>query len=248
MTTFRKLIAATAVAALSTAAMAADVTIQSYKTLGESDGGFVTATGTPYGTAGGTALEFDITPTAGNSFAAYCLEVNAPFGGAGNTYNVSIQTKDAIARLFAVAGFNGSSFATDAVDTATEASGLQLAIWEVVSDGLVTAIPNFYTAGQVVNAATGGVDGLDGTGNWMIAGNSRAWQFSVEAAAQATTFLNAAAGLAEGSYLSNVAILTNLDDSPHRQNLVTSVPEPSTYALMAACLGVMGLVARRKQA
>lgn len=247
MITFRKLIAAAAAATLSTAAMAADVTIQSFTTLGESDIGDVT---TSTGTAGGPAVEFNITTTTGNTFAAYCLEVDSFFGGSGNSYNISSPTQDAIARLFAVSGFNGVAFAADGVDTATKASALQLAIWEVVADNLVLAstTPSFYTAIDTDLAGTAD----DGNGNWIdfnaaSAGNFRATGFSFNAVSQATDYLNAAAGLSIGSYATaNVQVLTNVDD-PHHQNLVTAVPEPSTYALMAACLGVVGFVARRKQ-
>lgn len=247
-----KLIAAASVAALSTAASAA-VTIQSYNSYGETfDPGFVTNVGGAGPIGGGPAVEFDILTTAGKSFAAFCLEVDAHFGGAGNSYNPSTtapvpltaQTKDAIARLFAVSGFNGSKFAIDGVNTLAKATGLQLAIWEVVSDGLTSGY-SAYDKNLLSTASDGG-------GNWLdfnspTAGLFKATSFSFSAVSQATSYLNAAAALSIGSYTTSTVVFLNNTNDPHRQNLVTSVPEPSTYALMAACLGVMGLVARRKQ-
>lgn len=164
--------------------------------------------------------EIDATTTSGKSFAAYCIDLPRDLGGP-STYTITQETQAAIGKLFAVAGFSSSLYATDSVDTAVEAAGLQLAIWEAFYDGLTTVD---FGAGQFRALGSQGAAAL----------------------VQAQTYLSAAASLTSG-YQPYVQVLYSTND-PTRQTLVTSVPEPSTYALMAACLGVVGFVARRKQA
>lgn len=156
----------------------------------------------------------------GSSFAAYCLDPFTPLNLPG-VYNYSDTTLDSVARLFAVTGFNGLNYATDAVVTNTQQAALQLAIWEASKDGL------------------SGFD-LD-SGLFSLTAVPSATK------ALANQYLTQAAGLASGSYYSQVRVFTSAETRGN-QPLVTTVPEPSTYAMLAACLGVIGLVMRRKSA
>jgi hypothetical protein len=61
--------------------------------------------------------------------------------------------------------------------------------------------------------------------------------------AQANAYLTGAAGLAAGSYATNRLYTFSSETG---QDLVTAVPEPSTYALMLAGLAGIGFVARRR--
>lgn len=169
--------------------------------------------------------EFDVTgPSPLGSFAAYCFDPNAVLSQPGH-YNISDEVNEGISRLFVAAGFNGYSFATDGVDTNIEQAALQLAIWEVKYDGLTS---------------NSGLAGLT-LGDFTVGGPK-----TTAAVLGATSSLLAAAyNLAPGAY-NNVRFFTPAAEFGKNQPLVTTVPEPSTYALMAACLGVVGLVARRK--
>lgn len=196
----------------------ADVTLTSITLFPNTDGGVVSIN------SGATADfvlsgEIDVTTSDGDSFAAYCIDIPRSLGEAPSTYSFSLETQENISKLFSVAGFDGFNFGTDGVITAAQASGLQLAIWEAVYDGGLTG------------ALTTGVFQANG--------------FDAASVAAATSFLSAAATLTTG-YAPYVQVMYSSAD-PARQTLVTSVPEPSTYALMAACLGVVGFVARRKQ-
>jgi len=152
----------------------------------------------------------------GASFAAYCYDLTAELK-LPNSYTPSSIELDNVARLFAVSGFSGDTWNVDGVSGGQTA--LQIAIWESKYDGLNSA-------------------NLD-------SGNLSFQMISSSVKAQAISYLTAAAGLAAGSYVSEVRYFAPAEGAAN-QALVTTVPEPSTYALMAACLGVVGLVSRRK--
>lgn len=159
-------------------------------------------------------------PGVGNSFAAYCLDWTVPLNLPG-AYNFADTTLDSVARLFAVTGFNGQKWATDGVVTNTQQAALQLAIWEVSKDSL----SSFNLDSGVFSLTT-------------VASSTKAL---------ANQYLTQAAALTTGSYYSQVRVFYS-SEATKSQPLVTTVPEPSTYAMLAACLGVIGLVMRRKSA
>jgi hypothetical protein len=174
------------------------------------------------------AVEYDFTTTTGNTFAAFCIDIptDIAIGGKGPTYvgpglyDAAMKAMPSISALFKVAGFNGQDYKHDGVTTAKQAASLQLAIWDVIYDG-GTLNANAFTTGS------------------FKAGSS--------AAAGAQALITAASKLKGFEFSSQVIQLTSIPGG-RSQTLVTTIPEPSTYALMAACLGVMGLVSRRKQA
>ncbi len=242
MNKFIKASVVAAAATLSVAASATGVTAQfNSVSWNDGDSGLAIVNGSaPHQTLG---TEFIVQLTTGKSFAAYCMEPLDSFGGNGAQYDLNQTTIASVGKLFAAAGFNGSGYKNDAINTGVEGSALQLAIWEVLYDGLKTGPENLYTAS--LDLSTSFVLN-DGTSNWLSltsGGNFKGSGFGYDAISLATQYLNTAASLT-GSYGANVIQLTAVDGS--KQNLVTSVPEPSTYALMAACLGVIGFVTRRK--
>jgi PEP-CTERM motif len=258
-----KFVAGAALAATAAVASAADVNVLFQNTYGDTlstnpavfDGGVFTATGTAAATGGGAAVEYQLFTSTSplKSFAAYCLDPIKANGGNGAKYNITSATLDAVSRLFAVSGFNGQTYGSDGVNTGIKASALQLAIWEVGGDGL-QGTGAFYSATDlpaIAGTATAtGVDN-DGAAAWLnfnsaSAGLFRASGFSYDVVSQAAVYLNAAAALSVGSYVPTVSILTPTFETGDKQRLVTSVPEPSTYALLAACLGVVGFATRRK--
>lgn len=173
------------------------------------------------------AVEYDMTTTSGVSFAAYCIDIptDIALSGKGPTfsgpglYDAAMAAMPSIAKLFAAAGFNGQDYKHDGVTTGKQAAALQLAIWDVIYDG-GTLNANAFTSGT------------------FKAGSS--------AAVSAQALINKARTLGPEVGV-QVTQLTSIPNG-RSQLLVTTIPEPSTYALMAACLGVMGLVSRRKQA
>lgn len=179
-----------------------------------------------------TAGEIGITGQNLSSFAAYCYDPTVGLNLPGS-YTISDVAIDGVARLFSVAGFNGYAYQTDGVNTIVKAEGLQLAIWEVALDGLAGA--NLMTGNFSFDPS---VTRISGTSVLHAAVNSAAYT-------QAQNYLAAANALQPGSYYANVRKFTPAEGTKN-QALVTTVPEPSTYALMAACLGVVGLVSRRK--
>jgi hypothetical protein len=250
-----KFVAGAVLAATAAVASAAPITVLFQQDFGDKlstnpnvfDGGTFTATGTAFATAGGAAVEYQLFTSTSplKSFAAYCIDPIKGNGGNGAKYNVTTATMDAVARLFAVSGFNGGKYATDGVTTGVQATALQLAIWEVGGDGLAAA--GSYGATDLNAGSTDN----DGAAAWLnfssaSAGMFRAAGFSYDAVSQAAIYLNAAAALSVGSYVPTVSILTPTFETGNVQRLVTSVPEPSTYALLAACLGVVGFATRRK--
>jgi len=158
-------------------------------------------------------------PGVSSSFAAYCLNPLIDLNLPGS-YFINDVALDSVARLFKVAGFDGNNYTTDGVVGNTAQAALQLAIWEVSLDSLATAD---LTMGHFTLTLASA---------------------STKTAAQA--LLTAAQGLAAGSYYPVVRTLISKEGTS--QPLVTTVPEPSTYALIAACLGVVGMVSRRKSA
>lgn len=182
------------------------------------------------------AGEIGVATPNDSSFAAYCLNPTIGLNLPGQ-YNITdTASRDAVARLFTVAGFNGQNYATDSVDTVVEQVALQFAIWEVTLDSLAGSS---FAGGNF--SFDQSVTRIDASGNVLTAfGNA-------DALTLANTYLTAAKALQPGQYYSKVTTLIPVEGY-NSQPLVTTVPEPSTYALMAACLGIVGFVARRKTA
>lgn len=227
MNHFLKSVITTAALVVATAASATPVTVDDYTfSAGRSPVKFTLTVTEPdlsittYGGPGKPAVwagEVQTATVGGSSFAAYCYDLTKELSLPG-AYEMSTIQLDSIARLFAVAGFSGDNWATDGV-SGLQTAALQVAIWESKYDGLSSA-------------------NLD-------SGNLSFQLISSSVKTQALSYLSAAAGLAAGTYNTEVHYFAPSEGTVN-QALVTTVPEPSTYALMAACLGVMGLVARRK--
>ena len=164
------------------------------------------------------AGEFDTSIAGGaQSFASYCFDIATGLVSPG-AYTMNDTQIDSVGRLFSVAGFDGGKWATDGV-SAEQTSALQVAIWEIAHDSLATAN--------------------------LSAGNLTFTSLGLDVLNQANLYLSQAAALTAGSYSAEVRFFSPSEGSTN-QALVTTVPEPSTYALMAACLGIVGFVARRK--
>jgi len=229
----KKFLKATLVAALAVAGLSANaattVNLTGAVGYGSTAGKLKVAAGAYAGTYNLDAEEWQLTTSTGKTFAAYCIDAGTLLASPPGNYAETVMTGqvyDAISRLFTVAGFEGDGFKFDDVNTKVKASALQLAIWET-----------YYEGGDLSLSAA----------NAFTTGNMTATFFN-SAKSQAQTYLTAAGLLTPGEYTPAALVFSALPNASRSQLLVTSIPEPSTYALMAACLGVMGLVSRRKQA
>lgn len=195
------------------------------------NGGYGTANLVLDGHAHNQAPEIPLTLSYNNqSFEAFCMEVEQDVR-TGTTVNYSIGSfaNDKIARLFAVAGFNGANPGSDAVDTLDEKTALQLAIWESVYDGLTGS----FTSGRFTVSNVSSANALN----------------------LANGYLAAAAALSPGQV--SASMLTRYSNAQY-QDLVSSsgamtisplsaVPEPETALMWLAGVGALVGAGRRRQ-
>lgn len=166
----------------------------------------------------------------GNAFVTYCTDLyesfnwNTPYTNYlpvanGSLNGFTTAQADTLGKLYTVAGSQ--------VDTRDESVAFQLAVWEVLYD----------SAYEVRNVA--------GRGNFYVQSGGSLGQQSL-----ANGWLAQASAL--GSSQFSVMRLASVDapglnDGHQDFLLVTSVPEPQTYALTLAGLGVMAFVGRRRR-
>ncbi len=159
----------------------------------------------------------------GKSFTTYCVELNQPLSWYSKDYalaNFSPADKNMLDRLYTVA--------SDKVTDLTKGIAFQLAVWEITHENL-DKFQTKYAPGS---------SGLFGGANLD--------------AQHATAFATANQWLADAKALdaSKISWSTQKLTNGHYQDyvLAVAVPEPETYAMMLAGLGLVGMIARRKQA
>lgn len=206
-----------AVAAIAACGAASAVDINSYTFDGSSAS--IAYLGNPETVLAG---EISINSSIG-SFATYCIDLVNVFGVPSSGYSFGSYASDEISRLVTFAGFyGGSDQSSNAVNTTVEKTAFQLAIWDAVYD------PGTFdlTSGQfTVTSADAGV------------------------VTQANAYLAGAFSLPPGSYATdNLYAFTGgvSQQEVRSQDLITAIPEPSTYALMLAGLAGVGFVVRRR--
>ena len=166
-----------------------------------------------------TALNYSYV-ASGDSFIAYCIEPSQSNGRAG------------VNRDYFVDSFSGAQaqrlqalFSTEYshLNTYTDKAAFQIAVWEIMRE----------TAGTLDAA----------TGSFRVLGNDAA---SNQVATLANTFMATAASYS-GPALYSLTRLTNANlQDLVAATAINAVPEPATYALLLAGIGVIGMVARRR--
>lgn len=156
------------------------------------------------------------------SFAAYCVD---PFQDVNSSYVAYERSPlvaanlppDQTARFAAVSRLFGNAYAGSLAD-GTRAAGFQLALWEVWQDD------GMLTTGSIRSLGSSDA-GMVAEANRLLA-NMPGW--SAGTAYDLTYYFNAAY-------------------QDYASALVLEVPEPGTYALLLAGLGMLGLARRRQR-
>ncbi len=160
-------------------------------------------------------------PTPPNSFVAYCIDLAQTFSW-NNSFTVTETWPNTI--------FGG--FKTGALDrlytqhyaTATTpilSAAFQLAVWEIVTE----TSANTYSA-------------LD-----LDTGSFRTTSGNNTARTTADSWLHSLGAGPSGGYVLTALVSGTRQD----QMMATPIPEPETYMMLLAGLGLMGFVARRRQ-
>ena len=181
--------------------------------------------------AGGFNASFNANgalPPAPTSFVSYCVDLGQYFSF-GSPFSVTATNP---ASMSAIGGVRTSvlnrlytqHFA--AADTRVESAAFQLAVWEILREDATTAF---------------GANAL-GAGSFRVTAATSNTTLDSDAITMANTWLNTLTGLQGGYTLTVLASSTNQD-----QMMATPIPEPETYMMLLAGLGLMGFVARRRQ-
>ncbi|MCV2357149.1 PEP-CTERM sorting domain-containing protein [Paucibacter sp. B2R-40] len=163
------------------------------------------------------------------SFSAYCVELGQYTSSSLQTYQVGSFNTSQGSNL---QNLLSASYAS--VDTNTERAAFQLAVWELTHE---SKAGKFSVTEGSYGDVSQGFSLNDSSANYA------------SLMSQANSYLDAGAAY-KGANLYQVEKLSNAD---HQDLLrfnalppVTAVPEPSSYALLMAGLGVIGFVSRRR--
>lgn len=162
----------------------------------------------------------------GASFEAFCMELEQSVSpGTTVNYSISSYVNDGIARLFTAAGFNGAKSGSDSVTTVNQRSALQLAVWEIVYDGL---------------------GGSFDTGRFSVVSTSTA-----KALQLARGYLEAAAATVPGRRLQRYSNAYSQDLVTAVEEIdttaVSAVPEPETALMWLGGVAALLAAARRRK-
>lgn len=181
--------------------------------------------------AGGFNASFDANFAAApapTSFVAYCVDLVQSFSF-NNPFTVTATSPASMSAIGSVRTSVLDRLYTQyfaAADTRAESAAFQLAVWEVLQEAPTTAF---------------GANAL-GSGSFMATAATNGTTLDSDAITMANSWLNTLTGISGGYTLTVLASATHQD-----QMMATPVPEPETYMMLLAGLGMMGFVARRRR-
>lgn len=179
------------------------------------------------GSGGFKTNDLTTSPGRTNSFQSWCVDIFHSFSFAISTVDV-LQSASSIfgttkandlGRLYTVAG----SAVSGQGSSAANSSAFQLAAWEIVNE----------KAGSLYNLSSGDFK-ASGTGDSIAQGWLNTLNTTSSSSAYAVNIWSVTGQGASGFGAQDVAVFA-------------PIPEPETYVMMMAGLGLMGFVARRRQ-
>ena len=173
--------------------------------------------------AGGFSATYTPTGGAPTSFVAYCIDLfqTFSFNSTFNVTPVSALSLFGATTTMALDRLYTQRFA--AADTNIESAAFQLAVWEIIqeSSGSYSLTGGAFRASATPSSNTNDLAAITMGNTWL-------------------------GGLGSGA--SGGYTLTALTSGTRQdQMMATPIPEPETYMMLLAGLGLMGFVARRRQ-
>jgi hypothetical protein len=170
------------------------------------------------------AGQLTVADAAGQSFAAYCVELSQVTSSKLQSYSVGSFSGTQASQLQGLFSATSLYSGAAAIDTSLEYAAFQVAVWEITQESSAKRSVSLFNGGLYVA----------GTGSSALSVATKANGYLLDALAY------------KGPALFSLDKLSN----SRYQDLVraTAVPELSRPAMMALGLGLMALVLRRRQA
>jgi PEP-CTERM motif len=187
-------------------------------------------------------LDFEHDWAYGSDVANYYNGGTASDGSSGTNFGVSF-TSTFDSAMFGLSNNDGlgslpnGDYYTNAPSMLGIASPFGPTVFMNVSDGVNSTLSFYYTSPDAITGAIKAYSGLNGTGTLLGSFDLLANNTGLADTWSQATF--SFAGTALSFDLSASANLVGYDN-------IAAVPEPETYSMMLAGLGLMGFAARRK--
>lgn len=171
--------------------------------------------------AGSTSITVGTTASNGTSFLAYCIDPSQWASSTPTVYTVSNLSALGSSQAADVATLYSQSYASTSGNSLNSAA-FQLALWELAKDDGVLTTGAVHTTASTNASVIDAANSMISNAKTGAAGSSN-YSFNLYTSSTQQDFLVASA------------------------SSVSPVPEPNTYALMIAGLGLVGFTASRRR-